>query len=81
MTANDDDTAQQPQPEPLLWDHPDRELFRGLNVVNRATGDIDSIITFTNGELDMPGYVEHVEKGYLETPWRTERTWDPERTS
>lgn len=45
----------------------------GLDVVNRDTGATGAHIAFTRGELEMPGYVESVERGYVGTAWRTVR--------
>lgn len=45
----------------------------GLNVINRDSGEVESFIAISPGEQEMPGYVEHVERGYEGTKWRTER--------
>lgn len=46
----------------------------GLEVVNRETGLVETFIPMSKDELEMPGYLEHVEKGYEGTKWDTRRT-------
>lgn len=45
----------------------------GLNVISRETGEVEAFIPISAGEREMPGYLEHVERGYDGTKWRTER--------
>lgn len=49
-----------------------------LNVINRATGAIESTIDISRGEAEMPGYVEHVIRGYNGTDWYAEPATEPE---
>lgn len=44
-----------------------------LNVIDRATGQVEAQMKFFPSEVAMPGYVESVERGYVDTAWRTER--------
>lgn len=64
-------------PKPLLSETDDRYTVKGLVVINRETGKPDSYIALTRDEIDMPGYVESVERGYDGSQWRTERTSHP----
>lgn len=45
----------------------------GLNAIDRETGEVETFIAISPSELEMPGYLEHVERGYVDTRWRTER--------
>lgn len=42
-------------------------------LIRREDGVHEGHITFSRGELDMPGFVDHVEYMYEGTIWRTER--------
>lgn len=46
-----------------------------LNLVSKTTGDVEGQISFSSEEVQMPGYVAHVELDYHGTPWRIERVW------
>ena len=48
-----------------------------LNVINRATGAVESTIDISQGEAEMPGYVEHVIRGYNGTDWYAEPATEP----
>lgn len=59
----------------LLSETDNRYDFGGLLLINRYTGKSEGSVEFTRDEIDMPGYVESVERGYDDTPWRTQRMW------
>ncbi len=44
-----------------------------LNIIDAESGEIDAQILFWPSEVAMPGYVETIERKYLDTRWRTER--------
>ncbi len=56
-------TVTQPKPEGA------DENTKALDVVNRATGKVETTISFSDGERAMPGYIESVEKQYEGTQW------------
>lgn len=62
--------------ETLVSEMDHRYDFGGLSLINRATGEPEGHADFTRDEIDMPGYVESVERGYEGTPWRTLRMWN-----
>lgn len=59
----------------LLSEAENRYDFGGLILINRDTGSPEDTVEFTRDEIDMPGYVESVERGYQNTTWRTLRMW------
>lgn len=59
----------------LLSETENRYDFGGLILINRETGNPEDTVEFTRDEIDMPGYVESVERGYENTAWRTRRLW------
>lgn len=61
--------------EPLIAESDDRYDLIGLDVINRATGEVESFIPFSRDEVDFVGMVEHREKGYDGTDWYTRRVW------
>lgn len=79
----------EPTPEstraPLLSEDERRADFVGLAIIRTETGVIEHRSYFTGDEVDMPGYVESVERGYAGTAWHTERMWrtdaDPAETA
>lgn len=59
----------------LLSETENRYDFGGLALINRVTGAAEGHKDFTRDEIDMPGYVESVERSYEGTAWRTLRMW------
>lgn len=50
----------------------DNYLRYVINVRDVTTGDLESQIQVTQQEANMPGYVEHLLKGYWGTRWMTD---------
>lgn len=46
-----------------------------INVISRETRGVEAQRLLYQREVDMPGYVDSVEKDYEGSPWRTERIW------
>ena len=62
-------------PATLLSEDDDRYDFIGLDIVNTATSDTVAFKPFTHDEIDFPGYIESVEKSYVNSEWHTVRVW------
>lgn len=65
-------------PEPHNTDSPAETSSLGsarpsvLHIIDRETGTLESTLSFSASERELPGYVEHVIAGYEGTPWRAE---------
>lgn len=70
------DAVTENAPTPLLSETDNRYEFGGLAIIKRATGEPEDQKQFTRDEIDMPGYVESVERSYEGTAWRTLRLWN-----
>lgn len=50
-------------------------VLLGWDVVDRATDTVEDFVALTEELVDLPGYVEQVERGYDETRWQLERVY------
>lgn len=45
----------------------------GWDVRHRATDALDDFVPLSPEQAALPGYVEHIERGYEDSPWQLER--------
>lgn len=45
-----------------------------FQLVNKKTERVEGVLAFNQEDLDMTGYVDHIEAEYNDTEWRVERT-------
>lgn len=46
-----------------------------VNIINRNSGEVEAQKLLFPSEASMPGYIESMERDYIDTKWRTERVW------
>lgn len=60
---------------PPVSEQEHRHALIGLDIIDTETGAVVTSIGFTHDEIDMPGYVESIERNYTDTQWRPVRVW------